>query len=127
MANIYYLQILDFLVGWFGWDICGDDAATRIAREEASKGAEPFDSEDSGEAPAPPKESAKPPPGPAPAKATQAPPKKGVAPPKEHSPEPTPTPPKPLPKPVTREPVKKPKTPHKDLEKTDVGPLDAQP
>lgn len=34
MGNIHYLEILDFFLGWFGWDISKDDWATRIAARE---------------------------------------------------------------------------------------------
>jgi len=38
MGNLHYLEILDFLLGWAGYDICRDDAATRAAEQEAAQG-----------------------------------------------------------------------------------------
>ena len=34
MGNIHFLQILDFVVGWTGYDISGDDKATWLAKQE---------------------------------------------------------------------------------------------
>jgi len=39
MGNLHYFQILDFLLGWFGLDVAGDDYATRL-REETRLAAE---------------------------------------------------------------------------------------
>jgi hypothetical protein len=37
MGNLHYLEILDFVLGWPGWDICRDDKATWLAEQELAK------------------------------------------------------------------------------------------
>ncbi len=43
MGNLHYVEILDWLLGWAGWDICGDDYATRLAQREAAAKPPPED------------------------------------------------------------------------------------
>ncbi|HPD14456.1 MAG TPA: hypothetical protein PLE19_05875 [Planctomycetota bacterium] len=41
IGNIHFTEILDFIVGWVGFDLSKDDWATRIAnRERAPEGTE---------------------------------------------------------------------------------------
>jgi len=35
MGNIHFFEILDFFLGWAGYDVCGDDYATWLASQAA--------------------------------------------------------------------------------------------
>jgi len=37
MGNLHYLEMLDFVLGLPGWDICRDDKATWLAEQEAAE------------------------------------------------------------------------------------------
>jgi len=41
MGNLHYLEILDFVLGWPGWDISGDDKATWLAEQKAAEESAP--------------------------------------------------------------------------------------
>ena len=90
MGNIHFTEILDFIVGWAGYDLTSDDWATRIREEQkALNGLEDG-------RPAEPKEPPKAPPeGPA-TKPPEEPPKKPpVEPPRKEAPKPPPKKPTP--------------------------------
>ncbi len=78
MGNIHFTEILDFFLGWFTYDIGGDDWATRLAKEDKAALAPPED---------PSKELSKDPPGDPPKEPQKDPPK---APPKKASEDPPP-------------------------------------
>lgn len=37
MGNLHYVEMVDFLLGWAGWDIARDDKATFLAEQEAAQ------------------------------------------------------------------------------------------
>ena len=37
MGNLHYVEMVDFLLGWAGWDITRDDRATFLAQQEAAQ------------------------------------------------------------------------------------------